>query len=439
MAKTAKSNGKVNNGEVIEVDAVEDNLDNTITQELVKHNVTDMVIAGLKDKYGGLQLKDLEDKEGYLEIKVARKEVRQWGILTENLCKKGREDAIAIQRKWLAKEKEVLGKIAEVQDSLDAEMNKYEKEIERKELEAANRREEAYMKRQQQLLKYGATYEDGSFVLNHISYEATLVKESDDDIWNETILPKYLREYEKNEAERVAIEKKREEETLALKAQQEEMNRQRLEFEEQQRVFREQQEQLRQQQEQADKVKREAEERERTFKAQQEEKLWRGRLSELTDIGWNGKYAFDKSDDSTALLTYEQLISLSDNEFNKVRDDYNGSVASRKEQQRIEGDRLAKELEEKREADRKEQIRVAEEQAAQREREKVLEEQRLLEQKRLQQEEENRIKMEQASDKMKWDHFLVSIKDIKYPDMKNATYKGKIEESKKLLVKIINL
>lgn len=428
MGKSAKSNGKVNSGDVIEVDAIEENkLDKTITQELVKNNVTDQVIASLKEKFGELRLRNLEDKEGYLEIKDARKEVRQWGIITEKLCKKGREDAIAIQKKWIAKENEVLGKIAAVQDPLDAEIKKYDDEIERKEKEAANRREEAYMKRQQQLLKYGATYQDGSFVLNHISYESTLVKESDDDIWNETILPKYLREYEKNESERVAIEKKREEEAAALKQQQEEMNRQRQEFEEQQRVFREQQDQLRQQQEESQRNARLLQEQESQRKRNEETAIINKRVTQLKGVTWNGvttSYSYNHE-----VITKQDLVlAMSDDEFESFKETHNARV-----------DNDIKIAEEKREADRKEQIRVAEEQAAQREREKVLEEQRLLEQKRLQQEEENRIKMEQASDKMKWDHFLVSIKDIKYPDMKNATYKGKIEESKKLLAKIINL
>src|SRR5215831_6530306 len=82
-----------------------------INNALIKENVTDRVIASLKAQYEGLKLKSIDDKEGYLEIKEARNNVRKIGILAEKVCKKGREEALRTQKLWIAKEKEVLGKI----------------------------------------------------------------------------------------------------------------------------------------------------------------------------------------------------------------------------------------------------------------------------------------------------------------------------------------
>src|SRR5690348_4198152 len=241
---------KENNSGIIELEAeemlLEGSLENVIENTLIKANVTDKVLAALKEKYSGIKLRDVEDKETYLEAKEARKEVRKVGIITEKICKAGREDAVKIQKMWLSKEKEILGKIAEVQDPLDAEIKKFDDEIERKEQEEQKRKEEKWINRQAVLTKYGATYQDGSFVLKHISYEAELIKSSEEDTWNDTILPKYRKVYEEIESERVAEENKR-------KLEQERLQKEREAFEEQQRLFKKQQDEFNKQREEQEK------------------------------------------------------------------------------------------------------------------------------------------------------------------------------------------
>ena len=261
---------KQNNHEVMEVDAEEmlpeSSLDKQIENALVKENITDKVIRQLKETFGGMTLKSIDDKESYLEIKKGRLEVRRIGILVEKVCKKGREDAVAIQKKWLNKEKEVLGKISEVQDPLDAEIKKFDDEVARKENEEKQRREEAFMARQASLLKYGAEYRNGSYELGELSYEVELIKQSDSEMWEGVILPKYQRVYEQKEAARVMEETKRREET-------ERQEKERKELEEKQAAFRKEQEdferQKRELQEQKDKQEREIREAEQ--KRQHEE------------------------------------------------------------------------------------------------------------------------------------------------------------------------
>lgn len=174
-------------------------LEQVIEKTLVKNNVTDQVIKALKKQYGGMKLKALDDKQGYLEIKEARNNVRKVGILTEKLCKAGRDDANKIRGMWIDKEKDVLAKIAEVQDPLDAEMKKFEDEEARiKELEI-QRQEEQFMQRQTTLLKMEAVYGNNCLVLGSVSYEIQNIKEADEEIWTDTILPKYQREFAKVE------------------------------------------------------------------------------------------------------------------------------------------------------------------------------------------------------------------------------------------------
>ena len=92
----------MSNTEILTPEVEVMDLETSITTQLTKANVTDQVIAALKEKYGGMKLKAIDDKESYLLIKEARKEVRKVGIIAEKICEKGREDAVKIQRAWLA-------------------------------------------------------------------------------------------------------------------------------------------------------------------------------------------------------------------------------------------------------------------------------------------------------------------------------------------------
>lgn len=408
MAKTPK---KQNDSEVLELEAEEIPLEQVIDNTLVKHNVTEAVIHGLKEKYGELRLKAIDDKESYLEVCEARKEVRKYGILAEKICKAGREKANREQKLWLGKQAEVLGKIAEVQDPLDSEINKYEREQERKELEAAQRREDAYMQRQHQLLKLGATYENGSFVLNHISYEATLIKESDDDIWNDTILPKYQKEYEKNESERVDIEKKREEEMLAMKKQQEDMDRQRKELEEQQKQFREQQEQ-------ATKI----------IQEQKRQKL-HARANQLVALGMTFNFQYDAYVFEDIRVDNKTEVGLwSDKEWDELIEKIAPIIEDKKAD--LEVKRLEKIAEEK---------RLAEEIAVQKERSRIAEEQRQAKIKEEQEAQRKAEEAEKATDKQKWEGFIGTLISMSVPTMKHPAYKSRIESAKALINKITNL
>jgi hypothetical protein len=256
---------KKNNTEVMEVEAEEmlheEPLEKVIETALVKANITEQVIAKLQETYGGMQLKSLEDKESYLEIKEARKSVRKVGIITENLCKKGRERAVKEQRLWLDKQNEILDKIAKVQDPLDAEIKKFEDEVERKENEEKQKREEAFIARQASLLKYGAEYKNGNYELGEISYEIELVKQADEDMWNDTILPKYKRVYEQKESARVAEEEKRKAEADRLKAEQDKFAEEQRKFKEQQDLFEKQQKELQDKINEQNRLQREAEDK----------------------------------------------------------------------------------------------------------------------------------------------------------------------------------
>lgn len=219
------------NAEVIEL-----SLEKVIDTKLVQANVTDAVLSALKEKYGGMKLKSIDDKESYLEIKAAAKECGKVRTLAVKICKEGREEAVKTQKLWIAKEKEVVGKVGEVENPLDAEIERFEANVARLEAEEKERQEAAYINRQALLTKMGAIYADGNFVLGNASFEATLIKGSDEDIWSETVLPKFQAEYEKIEAVRIEEEKKKQAAEAETKRQQEEFEKKQAEFKKQRRI-----------------------------------------------------------------------------------------------------------------------------------------------------------------------------------------------------------
>ena len=83
------------------------------------------------------------------------------------------------------------------------------------------------------------------------------------------------------------------------------------------------------------------------------EKLWRSRLSELLNCSWNGQEAVDPEKE-TVIISYNDIITIDDKAFNKIKNAWNKIVTSRKIT-------LQKEKED---ADKAEETRIADEEKA---------------------------------------------------------------------------
>jgi hypothetical protein len=225
-------------------------LEKVIDSKLQQANVTDQILDALKEKYGGMKLKALDDKESYLELKVAARDCAKVRTLAVKVCKEGREEAVRTQKQWIATEKKVVGRVAEVEDPIDAEIALFDAEVARLDAEEKKRQEEAYINRQAILTKMGARYENGSFVLGEASFESELIKGSSIDVWEEAIIPKFQVEFEKIESVRIAEEKAKKEREEAIKADQEKLRKE-------QEAFKLQQEQFKKQQDEAARIERE--------------------------------------------------------------------------------------------------------------------------------------------------------------------------------------
>lgn len=205
-------------------------LDEQIDNKLVKANVTEAVIADLRERYLPLKIAGIEDKETYLLVKEGRKNCKAIRVMAKKICTDGREDAVAIQKKWVAKEKEVTSRIAEVEDYLEEQEKAYEAEVAAEKEARKRKQEEQLIMRQQVLSGMGALYSDGSFTLGEVSFEFSAIKESEDDIWEESILPKFKDEWYKIQAEQLLQEQERQKKEAELKRQQEELEQKKKEL-----------------------------------------------------------------------------------------------------------------------------------------------------------------------------------------------------------------
>ena len=374
-------------------------LDSVIETKLVQNNVTEMVLSSLKEKYGNLKLKALDDKESYLELKAAAKDCAKVRTLAVKICKEGREEAVKTQKLWIAKEKEVVGKVAEVEDALDAEIDKYDKEVERLANEEKERQESAYINRQAQLTKMGATYVDGCFVLGDASFEAILIKESSQDVWEESVIPKFQAEYEKIESVRIAEEKKKQEAEAELKRQQDELARQQAEL-------RRQQEEMQRQKEEAERIERE--------KKHQEQLAEQKRVSDLQAKRLELLLPFNRFGADVSMAT---LWTLSEDEFNEILE----SKKKEFEQNQLEQQRLA---EEKRLAD----IELAKQEAIMKEKQRIAEE-----------EQKKQAELEAANDKTKWEDFIKQVEGVTVFEMRSGQYRKKMAAAADKLKEILAL
>jgi hypothetical protein len=318
-------------------------LEEQISQELVKQNVTQAVISGLKEAYGHLKIAGIEDKETYLLVKEGRKKCKDFRVLAKKICERGREDAVAIQKAWVKKQKEVTDEIAAIEDPLDEQEKAYEAAVAKEKEDRKRRHEEQLIMRQQALTAMGALYSDGSFHLGEVSFELSVVKESEPDIWEESILPKFKEEYEKVEAERIEQERIKKEQEAEFMRRELEQERKRLELEAKEAALKKaQEEQERKEREELLRIEKEA-------MAKKIEK-WNARRSELSSFGMipnflSGDYAYED-----IIVSGGYIESAEDNEWNETVELSRLDVQKKKAE--AEQKRLA-EIEAQKEAERK--------------------------------------------------------------------------------------
>lgn len=225
---------KVDVVETVEVIAVDVS---KIENALVKRNVTEEAIAQLKT-FLDLKVNGIADKEGYKLADESRKICKKIRGLTKEVCQEGRAAAIAEQKAWIAKEKEITGEIEAVEEYLEGQLKVIDDEKKRIKEEQDIADQLRIQKRTARLLDLGMTLQGDNYMLESHIINALHVKVYSDFEFEGLVAPVEV------DAKRIAEEKAAEATKLAeLQAQQakerEEFEAQRREFEEQQRLAKE--------------------------------------------------------------------------------------------------------------------------------------------------------------------------------------------------------
>lgn len=413
------------NTEIISVEAqeipIEQVVEKSLLTSLEKMDITKKFLEEKRDECLELKL-DGQNKEAYTIIRETRLNMKTRRVAIEKICKKGREDATKTQKAWIAVQNDWTGIVSAGEDYLSNLEEEFEKEAERIKNETKRKQEEAFILRQSDLTKMGAHYIDGSFVLNDISFEAILIKEADDEVWNDSIKKKYYDQFLINESARLAEEKIKSEAAEKLRIEQEEFEKQKLEL-------KKAQDELLAQQQEAERLRKIDEKKAEEEAIQQRRNKLSARYDQLFKLGmsFNGQhqcYVFEdvNVDNKT------EINLFNDDEWDALINKITPIIQERKdaaEKKRI--DALAEEK------------RLAIEEATRKEKERIEKE---LADAKLRKEQDDIRKAEelaQSSDKEKWNDFVSQLNKLSIPDMRSGQYRKKIQSVNRLLGEIKGL
>jgi chemosensory pili system protein ChpA (sensor histidine kinase/response regulator) len=131
-------------------------------QALERENITEKVLVELETRYTGLNIKGPDDKAGLQLVHDARMQCRSLRVLAAKICKAGREEAVAEQRRWLTAEKLVTARIEAVEKPLQLEEERITAEVSRLRKEKAEAEGRMIAERTRKMNEIGGfiSYED---------------------------------------------------------------------------------------------------------------------------------------------------------------------------------------------------------------------------------------------------------------------------------------
>lgn len=112
-----------------------------VSQSLAKENITEKKIAQLEKDYMALATKPITNDEELAAVMPAKSDLRTTRTTSVKICKAWREEAIAIQRLWIEKEKSIVSRIEAIEKPLDEKIEAYKAiAIERQKKEEAEKK-----------------------------------------------------------------------------------------------------------------------------------------------------------------------------------------------------------------------------------------------------------------------------------------------------------
>lgn len=415
---------KTNHIEEIDVEELLDTstqVAKVISTELSKFDPFENRIAELKEQYAGLTIINLEDKEGYENVRLAIGELRSIRTGTTKdkaVIKKPFLDACASIEE---KSKWIIAEVSKIEDPLQKRKDEIDEEKEKIKREKYAEQEKLFIQRSMELSNMGAIFDGTHFVLDEVRHEGAAIRELDEAGWKEYVLPKFNDAFVKREEIRIAEE--------IVKSEQAERERlEREEFAKAQEELKRQQDELELQKQQAENARLEMERKEQIRIAEENKKVqeeqdnkFTERLSKLSGWSFNG---FTVSDHGKIFGSKEDLLVLTHNEFvdiaanNEMYESTLLQIAEKKKQEEIE---------------------KATELALQKERERIEEENRLATVKREQEEQRKSEELAKAGDKANWEDYIAKIEAIKQPSFRSGQYRKIAAVAKEKVEEILNL
>jgi hypothetical protein len=386
-------------------------IDEIIELEIAKFDPFEQRMIELKEKYKGLAIVDINDKEGYENVRVAIGELRSIRTGTEKdkkVIKKPLWDActtIEEKSKW------IISEVSKIEDPLQARKDAIDAEKEKVKQEKKQAQERVFIKRSMQLSNMGVLFDGVNFILEDASYEGVLVREADDEVYNEFILPKFQVIFDKNEAIRL--------EELRVKQEQEEKDKaEREEFARKQAALKKEQEELEKQKAEAAKKDNE-----------QRKAIINSRCSQLEALGM--KFNF-----GVGAYVFQDVNIDAATEINLwTSEEWDAAIAKITpviEERKIA---IAKKEEEKKQAEIEEAKQTAIKEEQERQAKKKKEDEIKAQQEQQRKDEE----LAKSGDKANWEAYILKLNAVTQPAFRSGQYRKIAMIAKEKIEEIIKL
>ena len=227
-------------------------------------------LIALRDKYSGMKINGIEDREGYKAVRAARLELKGERVQVKKDGEALRERAVQFAKKVIGREKELIAIIARTEDELAAEEQRIDEERERLRIQKEREEQEALQKRIDALAKFG--YAEDLYTLS-------IMPEEDFQALLGHAEGEYLKEQERIAAEKAEQERQRREEEERRQLEREQLEQARREQERKEEEIRIEVERLRklekriakEQKEREDAIRKEQERKEAELRTMREE------------------------------------------------------------------------------------------------------------------------------------------------------------------------
>jgi hypothetical protein len=372
-------------------------------------------LTKLKEDAAGLTIDSIDDKTAINQVSTWRKKLKSARVEIQKEGKAMRDPLTRISKSISSKEDELIDIISPTEQDLQSKEAWVKSEQDKIDQAEARRKQELIQARIDKLRAYG------------FEIDLTFITALGDEDF-EKVLDNARVEYEKGEAIKVEEARLEQEMKAQILKDQEELKALKAKQAEADRIIKERQDELDRQSAELKKQQEEADREARFLENERKSKLRRDRVDQLDDIGGNGQEYFARYDDTVIVCLYDNLITLTDDEFSVIRDKHNAANFAVKEKKRIEDEAKA----EKEKIRRDEELKKLNQQAI----DKALADQKEKERLDAVRKQEE---LEKAGDKAVWADFISKLKALPVPSMNSSQYRRMAGATRKMLIDIYDL